>query len=115
MAAELGDLKRLKISAETRAWLQAEAHTTGRSQQEIARDVLHDVALQKIHAARVLASLAPADAHAGATRGHPGTHRGQAGSSVKIAVPDRKRRDLPVFFPSSLAVTRVQPAAVGRA
>lgn len=77
MAAELGDLKRLKISAETRAWLQAEAHTTGRSQQEIARDVLHAVALEKIHAARVLASLAPTEALTGAAGGHAGAKRGR--------------------------------------
>jgi hypothetical protein len=69
MSTELGDLKRLKISRETRAWLQAEAHSTGKSQQEIARDTLHAVALEKIRAARVLASLAPADGHSGDAEG----------------------------------------------
>jgi hypothetical protein len=63
MAADLGDLKRLKITAETRAWLQAEAHTTGKSHQEIARDQLHAIALEKIQAAKVLVSLSPTEAH----------------------------------------------------
>lgn len=69
MSAELDDLKRLKITAETRAWLQAESHTTGRSKQEIARDALHEIALAKIRAAKVLASLAPAEGRAGDAQG----------------------------------------------
>lgn len=69
MAAELGDLKRLKISAETRAWLMSEAHRTGRSQQEIARDALHAIALEKIEAAKVLVAMAPGSGHAGDGRG----------------------------------------------
>jgi hypothetical protein len=71
MSADLGDLKRLKITAETRAWLQAEAHSTGRSQQEIARDMLHNVALEKIRAAKVLVGLAPAEGHIGDAGGQP--------------------------------------------
>ena len=77
MSVELGDLKRLKISAETRAWLQAEAHTSGRSQQEIARDVLHNVALEKIKAAKVLAALAPGEDRTGPTQAHSGAARGR--------------------------------------
>lgn len=69
MAADLNDLKRLKVTAEARAWLQAESHTTGRSMQEIARDALHEIALQKIQAAKVLAALAPAEALSGDSRG----------------------------------------------
>lgn len=69
MSADLDDLKRLKVTAETRAWLQAEAHTTGRSKQEIARDALHEIALAKIRAAKVLASLAPDEGHNGDVRG----------------------------------------------
>lgn len=75
MSTELGDLKRLKISRETRAWLQAEAHSSGKSQQEIARDTLHAVALEKIRAARVLSALAPVDAHSGDSQGHLGKAR----------------------------------------
>lgn len=90
MAADLGDLKRLKISAETRAWLQAEAHTTGKSQQEIARDQLHAIALEKIRAAKVLTSLAPSErrngdagAKDGDTTGHSGDGRGRQGRGHK--------------------------------
>lgn len=63
MAADLHDLTRLKVTAETRAWLQAEAHTSGRSMPEIAREALHEIAVAKIRAAKVLASLAPAEVH----------------------------------------------------
>jgi hypothetical protein len=72
MAADLGDLKRLKITAETRAWLQAEAHSTGKSHQEIARDQLHAIALERIRAAKVLVSLSPAEGHSGDGQGHSG-------------------------------------------
>jgi predicted transcriptional regulator len=69
MANDLHDLKRLKISSETRAWLQAEAHTTKRSQQEIAREALHEIALRKIQAAKVLTALAPAEGQSRDTGG----------------------------------------------
>lgn len=68
MSADLADLKRLKVTARTRAWLQAKSHTSGKSQQEIARDALDSIAGQEIHAATVLVALAPHEAHAGATR-----------------------------------------------
>lgn len=70
MAVDLNDLKRLKITGRTRAWLQAEAHSSGRSQQEIARDALDEIAGQKIHAAKVLVAMAPDEAHAGDGRAH---------------------------------------------
>lgn len=77
MSADLGDLKRLKITAETRAWLAAEAHSSGRSQQEIARDALHEIAVGRIHAAKVLVSMAPSEGHAGDSERHNGATRGQ--------------------------------------
>jgi hypothetical protein len=77
MSLDLTDLKRLKITAETAAWLRAEAHVTGRSPQEILRDAVHDIALQKIHAAKVLANLAPAQGHAGDAGGSLGAVRGR--------------------------------------
>lgn len=70
MAADLDDLKRLKVTAETRAWLHAKSLSTGRTKQEIARDALHEIALAEIRAARVLANLAPIEGHAGDARGH---------------------------------------------
>jgi hypothetical protein len=77
MAADLDDLKRLKVTAETRAWLQAEALTSGRSKQEIARDALHEIALSKIRAAKVLTALVPAEGRAGDVEGHSRDSRGQ--------------------------------------
>jgi hypothetical protein len=59
MSHDLFDLERLKITRETRAWLQGVAHKTGRSQQEIARDALHDRAIDEFEAARVLHNLDP--------------------------------------------------------
>ena len=69
MSAELGDLKRLKITARTLAWLQAEAHSSGRSMHEIAREALDQIAAQKIHAARVLIALAGSEGRDGEPRG----------------------------------------------
>lgn len=62
MSADLADLKRLKVTAETRAWLTAAARISGKSQQEIARDALHSLAVKEIHAAKVLVRLAPDEA-----------------------------------------------------
>jgi hypothetical protein len=70
MAAELKDLKRLKITNETAAWLNAESHSTGRKKHEIARDALHEIAVSKIRAAKVLASMAPAEDRTGDTQDH---------------------------------------------
>lgn len=59
MSSDLFDLKRLKITRETRAWLQGVAHQTGRPQQEIARDALHERALAELDRAKVLHNLDP--------------------------------------------------------
>lgn len=69
MSLDLIDLKRLKITAETSAWLESEARITGRTKQEILRDTVHQIAVEKIHAARLLAALAPAEANSGDTGG----------------------------------------------
>lgn len=57
MALDLADLKRLKITPETRAWLTAEARATRKTFAEVARDALHEIALKKIHEAKVLTGL----------------------------------------------------------
>lgn len=49
--------------------LEVESRSTGRSKQEVARDVLHQIAVKEIHAAKLLAALAPAEANSGDTRG----------------------------------------------
>jgi hypothetical protein len=53
------DLKRLKITEATRAWLEAEqAKHPELTAQEIVRDRLHAIALKEIHAATVLSGIA---------------------------------------------------------
>lgn len=69
MASDLNDLKRLKVTDATKAWLTAKSHTTGRTQQEIAREYLHERAIEEIRAAKILANLAPAEDPDGAKRG----------------------------------------------
>lgn len=68
MALDLVDF-RGKITQETAAVLKAEEHVTGKSQQEILRDYMHEIALKKIHAAKVLTSLAPVEGRGGASGG----------------------------------------------
>lgn len=77
MAADLVDLKRLKITADTRAWLTAEAHVSGRSAQDIVRDVLHAKAQEKIHAAKVITALADGEAFVRDGRVHLRDGRGR--------------------------------------
>jgi hypothetical protein len=48
-----------KITAETEAWLETELRAHGTSKQETVRAVLHELALKKIHAAKILTALAP--------------------------------------------------------
>jgi hypothetical protein len=79
MSADLVDMKRLKITAETRAWLAAESHVTGRSAQDIARDVLHFKAMEKIHAAKVITALASGEGHIRDGRVHIGDSQGRGG------------------------------------
>ena len=57
MSLELVDLKRLKITAETRAWLTSESQLTGKSVAEVAREALHDLAMKRIAAAASLTSV----------------------------------------------------------
>jgi hypothetical protein len=69
MSLDLVDLKRLKITPETAAWLEAESRTSGRTKQEILREAMHQLAVGKIHAAKVLAALAPVEGISGDTGG----------------------------------------------
>ena len=56
MSAELHDL-RTKITDEAWCWLSAVARVTGREISEIARDILHEKALQQIQVASVTHNL----------------------------------------------------------
>ncbi|MDA8348646.1 MAG: hypothetical protein M0038_07555 [Pseudomonadota bacterium] len=62
---QLEDLKRLKVTSETKAYLYAEARRLGCSMHEVARAELHRIAVEKIHAAKVLVSLSPREAREG--------------------------------------------------
>ena len=57
MALPLPDLKRLKITRATRAWLTAEARATRKTFAEVARDALHEIAIRRIHEAKVLTGI----------------------------------------------------------
>lgn len=70
MALELIDF-RGKITAETEAWLESELRTFGTSKQETVRLALHEIALRRIHAAKVLTRLAPEEGIDGAREGRP--------------------------------------------
>lgn len=59
------DLKRLKLTRLGKAWVKARAHATGKTEQEIASDAIHKIALQDHRAARVFLALAPTEDHGG--------------------------------------------------
>lgn len=77
MSADLDDLKRLKVTRETRIWLAAKSHSTGIPKQAIARDALHEIAVREIHAAKVMASMAAGEAHAGDAQDLSGAKQGR--------------------------------------
>lgn len=69
MSLDLKDLKRIKLTPETLVWLEAESRTTGRGKQEILRDAMHKIALEKHQFANVLSALALAEGLNGAVGG----------------------------------------------
>jgi hypothetical protein len=71
VSIELKDF-RGKITPETSCWLEAEARATGKQQQEIAREALHELALVRIKAATVLRGLMLAEGLAGEDQGRAG-------------------------------------------
>jgi hypothetical protein len=86
VSLDLVDIKRLKITPETAAWLEAQwRRNPSRSKQEILRDALHDLAIVEIHAARLLTALSPAEGQTGTPggsaavknifQGRPGTRK----------------------------------------
>lgn len=79
MSEDLADLKRLKITPRTRAWLTAETLNTGRSAQDIVRDYLDAKAGAAIHGAKILTALADGQAHVRDGAVHIGDGRGRSG------------------------------------
>ena len=76
MSLELDDLKRLKITKETMAYLEAEGRFSGRSKQEVLRDEMHKIAIAAMRKAKLLMALAPRE-------GSSGDHEGSVGKSLK--------------------------------
>jgi len=55
------DLKRLKLTKLGKAWVKSQAHGDKRSEQEVVRDAIHQLALKDFRKARVFVALAPAE------------------------------------------------------
>lgn len=72
MGIELKDF-RGKITPHADCMLEAESRSTGKERQEIVRDILHALALERIHGASVLHRLLLAE-------GLPGIAGGPSGS-----------------------------------
>lgn len=77
MSAELKDF-RGKITAETDAVLEAVNRTDGRDRSEIAREVLHQWAMSRIHEATILDRLLKAEGLTGIDGGVSGNRRERA-------------------------------------
>lgn len=86
MSAELKDF-RGKITIETDAVLEAINRVEGRDKSEIARQVLHDWAMARIHESTVLDRLLKAEG----LRGIDGGVSGSTGESQGIAGNCRER------------------------
>lgn len=65
MSKRDADLKRLKLTALGKAFVKSEAHATGKSEQEIVSNLVHERAVQRHRAARVFVALAPTEDHGG--------------------------------------------------
>jgi hypothetical protein len=70
MSLDLKDA-RIKITAETDCVLEAIHKVTGADRSEIARDVLHKWAMEKIHESSVLDGLLEREGLTGAGQGAP--------------------------------------------
>ncbi|HYF16300.1 MAG TPA: hypothetical protein VEA40_00425 [Ramlibacter sp.] len=80
MSAELQDF-RGKITPETHAVLEAQNQATGKDRSEIVRAILHEWALEQIHAANVLAQQLRAKGLTGNASGTGGNRRESRGAS----------------------------------
>ena len=74
MSAELKDF-RGKITVETNCVLEAENRVSGRDKSEIAREILHEWAMQKLHVARVTDALLRSEGLGGIAEGAQGNRR----------------------------------------
>jgi hypothetical protein len=75
MSLDLKDLKRVKLTVDTLAWLESEARDSNRSKQEILRDEMHAIAVAAKRKARLLLALSPSEGTDGDSQGQRGTRR----------------------------------------
>ncbi|HEV8246054.1 MAG TPA: hypothetical protein VGP93_09815 [Polyangiaceae bacterium] len=69
MSKRDADLKRLKLTKLGKAWVKSESHATGKSEQEIVADLVHERAVQRHRAAKVFVALALDEDHTGDSGG----------------------------------------------
>lgn len=69
MSLDLKDLKRVKLTRDTMAWLESESRDSSRSKQEILRDEMHAIAVAAKRKARLLLALSPDEGNSGDTEG----------------------------------------------
>lgn len=69
MSKRDADLKRLKLTALGKAWVKSEAHATGKSEQEIVANLVHERAVQRHRAAKVFIAMSPTEDHSGDSGG----------------------------------------------
>lgn len=79
MSLELKDF-RGRITIETDCVLEALNRTTGRDKAEIAREWLHEKALEHVHVASLLHDLLAREGVSGASQGRAGSERDPKGS-----------------------------------
>lgn len=82
MSLPLKDIGKMKVTAETDAWLAARSRITGKSKLEILRAAAHELAIGEIHDAKLLIALARVEelgGDAGGSRGEDEGSRGRGG------------------------------------
>lgn len=79
MGVELKDF-RGRLTVEGDCALDAEARATGRDKSEIVRDLVHEWAMRRIHAAKVLDRLLIAEGSGGIAEGRAGRNREEPGA-----------------------------------
>lgn len=92
MAAELKDF-RGKVTVETDCVLEALNRVTGRDKSEIAREVLHEWAMERVHMNNVLGRLLKAEGVLAASEGLPAASQGIPGNSRESQGTSGNRRE----------------------
>lgn len=78
MSLPLKDIGKMKVTAETNAWLSARSRITGKAKQEILREAAHQLAVREIHDAKLLIAIARVEELGGEGEGARGEEEGSA-------------------------------------